>query len=126
MAKTVCVVLGIGFLLVGLIGFVAPGFLGAHLSAAHNAIHLLSGAVALYLGLKGSLAAARSFCIAFGVVYLALGVIGFAVGEGSDRMWDLIPGTLMLGTMDHVIHVLLGAIFLVGGFGTRKDVLRSA
>jgi hypothetical protein len=126
MAKTVCVVLGIGFLLVGLIGFVAPGFLGAHLSAAHNAIHLLSGAVALYLGLKGSLAAARSFCIAFGVVYLALGVIGFAVGEGSDRMWDLIPGTLMLGTMDHVIHVLLGAIFLVGGFGTRKDVLRHA
>jgi hypothetical protein len=126
MAKTVCVVLGIGFLLVGLIGFVAPSFLGAHLSAAHNAIHLLSGAVALYLGLKGSLAAARSFCIAFGVVYLALGVIGFAVGEGSDRMWDLIPGTLMLGTMDHLIHVLLGAIFLVGGFGTRKGVLRTA
>ena len=31
MAKTVCKILGVVFLLVGLIGFVSPNLLGAHL-----------------------------------------------------------------------------------------------
>src|SRR5687767_12847220 len=77
MAKTIATILGIVFILVGLIGFAAPGLLGAHLSTAHNVIHLVSGAAALYLGLKGSLSAARMFCLVFGAVYLLLGVAGF-------------------------------------------------
>ena len=55
MAKTIATILGIGFLLVGILGFVAPGILGMHLSPAHNVVHLVTGAVSLFLGLKGSL-----------------------------------------------------------------------
>ncbi|MGH9855929.1 MAG: DUF4383 domain-containing protein, partial [Blastocatellia bacterium] len=73
MAKTICKVLGTIFLVVGLLGFIAPNLMGMHLSAAHNVIHLVSGAVALYLGYAGTLNAARLFCLGFGAVYLLLG-----------------------------------------------------
>jgi hypothetical protein len=121
MAKTIATILGVVFILVGLVGFAAPGLLGAHLSPAHNVIHLVSGAIALYLGLKGSLSATKMFCLIFGAVYLLLGVVGFAVGTGADRMFQVIAGTLELGTMDHIIHVVLGLIFLVGGLMTKAD-----
>ena len=121
MAKKICIVLGVVFILVGLVGFVAPNLLGAHLSLAHNLIHLVSGAIALYLGLKGSANAVRLFCLIFGVVYFLLGVAGFAIGEGADKMWAVLPGTLELGTADHAIHVLLGIVFLVGYFGSKRS-----
>jgi Domain of unknown function (DUF4383) len=132
MAKTIATVLGVVFLLVGIVGFVAPGFLGTHLSLAHNLIHIISGAVALYFGLAGTLAAARLFCLVFGAVYLLLGVVGFLMGApgtatvghiGPDsRLFALLPGTLELGTMDHTIHILLGILFLIGGLLTKADV----
>ena len=125
MAKTIATLLGVVFILVGLLGFAMPGLLGAHLTPAHNVVHLVSGAVALYLGLKGSLSAARMFCLVFGAVYLLLGVVGFAVGSGEDRMFDL-AGILHLGTVDHIIHILLGAIFLIGGLMTGGSPVAAA
>ena len=118
MANRVATILGVVFLLVGLLGFVMPHALGAHLSLLHNIIHLVSGAISLWLGLKGTPSAARNFCIAFGAVYLLLGVAGFVLGTGADRMFAVIPGQLELGTVDHVIHVALGVVYLIGGFMT--------
>jgi hypothetical protein len=118
MAKTVCKILGVIFLLVGLIGFVSPNLLGAHLSPVHNIVHIVSGAIALYLGFAGSLSGAKTFCLVFGVVYLALGILGMALGAGADRMWML--GPLHFGQVDHGIHALLGVIFLAGGLFTKK------
>ena len=118
MAKTVCKILGVVFLLVGVAGFAAPRLLGAHLDPAHNLVHIISGVIALYLGFAGSLSAARAFCLIFGVVYLALGLIGMVLGGAPDRMWDV--GPLHLGTVDHGIHLLLGAIFLAGGMFTKR------
>ncbi len=131
MAKTVATLLGVLFILVGLIGFVAPGFLGTHLSLAHNLVHLISGAVSLYFGLKGTLAGARLFCIVFGLVYGLLGVAGFLLGgsgqhtipgisHGTDsRLLTVLPGSLEFATMDHVVHLLLAVIYLIGGFMTK-------
>lgn len=118
MANRVATILGVVFLLVGILGFVMPGLLGAHLSPAHNIIHLVSGAISLWLGLKGTPAAARKFCIVFGAVYLLLGIAGFVFGTGPDRMLAVIPGQLELGTMDHIIHVVFGVVYLAGGFLT--------
>jgi hypothetical protein len=138
MAKTICKILGVVFLLVGLVGFVMPGFLGTHLSVVHNLVHIISGAIALYLGFAGSLSAARLFCIVFGIVYLLLAICGFLLGSDQastiagmtnmardTRLWKVIPGQLELGTMDHVVHVLLGIVFLIGGFLTKADVARA-
>jgi hypothetical protein len=118
MAKTICKVLGVIFLLVGIAGFVKSDLLGAHLSLAHNLVHIVSGAVALYFGFAGSLSGARGFCLIFGVVYLALGILGMALGTGETRLW--VVGPLHLGTADHGIHILLGVIFLAGGLFTKK------
>jgi hypothetical protein len=125
MAKTIATILGAVFILVGLAGFVMPGLLGAHLSTTHNLIHLVSGALALYFGLAGSLSGAKMFCLIFGAVYLLLGVAGFALGEGTERMFLVIPGALELGTMDHIIHVVLGLAFLGGGLMTRSEAAAS-
>ena len=59
MAKTVCKILGVVLLLVGVCGFVAPRLLGAHLTPAHNVVHLLSGSGIAFIrdlvyGWKGS------------------------------------------------------------------------
>ena len=118
MAKTVCKILGVVFLLVGLLGFVSPNLLGAHLNAAHNVVHIVSGALALYFGFAGTLAGAKTFSLVFGVVYLGLGVLGMAMGTGADRMWML--GPLHFGQVDHGIHILLGVVFLAGGLFTKK------
>jgi hypothetical protein len=135
MAKMVATILGAAFVLVGLLGFIAPGMLGMHLSTAHNLIHIVSGAIALYFGLAGTLAAARMFNIIFGVVYLLLGLVGFLAGtQATPSMPDMtpnahllkiLPGTLEFGTMDHVVHILLGLVFILGGVLTRGDVRRA-
>ena len=119
MAKIVCKILGVVFLLVGVCGFVKPDLLGAHLSPVHNVVHLVSGAIALYLGFAGTLSAAKAFCLVFGVVYLALGILGMGLGGGEGRMWMI--GPLHLGQADHGIHILLGVIFLAGGLFTKRE-----
>ncbi len=139
MAKRICTILGVVLLLVGILGFVAGGPMSdmttAHLTGTHNVVHVLSGAIALYLGLKGTQAAARLFCLVFGVVYLLLGVVGYLTGGAgapsagvpgphSDHMLRLLPGTLELGSGDHGIHILLGVVFLIGGLLTKAYVDR--
>lgn len=135
MAKTVSTILGAAFVLVGLAGFFAPNLLGAHLTPAHNVIHLASGAAALYFGLAAAPARARLFAIIFGAFYLLLGVMGFFFGAGgetalplharqgvNEHMFMPVPGVLELGTVDHVLHLLLGAVFLIAGLLSRARV----
>jgi hypothetical protein len=135
MAKTIATIMGVAFLLIGLIGFVSPAFIGTHLSMTHNLVHLVSGAVSLYFGLAGTLAAARLFDLAFGVVYGLLGVAGFLFGGagtstlgghadmGNDgNLLKVIPGALELGTMDHTLHILIAVVYLIGGLLTRGDL----
>ena len=128
MAKTIATLLGVLFILAGLVGFAWPTPMGAHFTPAHNVIHLVSGAVSLYLGLKGTLSAAKMFGFAFGAVYLLLGVAGFLAGttvtEGghTDTMLRLIPGTLEFGRTDHIIHIIFGGLYLVGAFMTSAGV----
>ena len=124
MAKTIATILGVVFILVGIVGFFAPGLMGTHLSTTHNLVHIISGVIALYFGLAGSLGAAKTFDIVFGIVYALLGVCGFLIGMGKpDYMFDALGSIgLHLGTMDHVVHILLGVVFLIGGFLTRADV----
>ena len=51
----------------------------------------------------------------FGIVYGLLGVVGFVKGT-----LDIPALKLMLGQVDHVIHVVLGIGFLAGGLLTKK------
>ena len=114
MAKTVAKILGVVLLLVGILGFThLLDSLGAHLSPVHNLVHIISGVISLYFGFAGSLGGAKSFCTIFGLVYLLLGLVGMVKG-------DLMIGPLMLGTVDHGIHLIVGAAYLAGGLLTKK------
>ena len=118
MAKTVCKILGVVFLLVGVAGFASPGLLGAHLTPPHNVVHIVTGVITLYFGFAGSLNGAKGFCLVLGVLYLALGAVGMAIGVDAERMW--VVGPLHLGRIDHAIHILLGVVFIAGGMFTKK------
>lgn len=80
MARKVCIIMGVGLFVAGVLGFVMPTFLGTHLSIAHTLIHLASGALALYFGLAGTMKRAKIFSIVFGTVYAFLGLAGFIAG----------------------------------------------
>lgn len=117
MAKLICKVLGIGFVLVGIVGFIQPNLLGMHLSTVHSVIHLATGAVALYFGFAATEAAARTFSLAFGAVYFLLGVLGFVAPDlvASVIQAHAVAGTARDLTPDNIVHLILGALFLVGG-----------
>ena len=138
MAKTICIVLGVVFLLAGLLGFIMPRLAGLHLSPAHNVIHIVSGAAALYFGLARSRSEARLFAITFGLVYVLLGITGFwlgtndsivqaehggqDVGMSESQVFRPIPGVLVFGKIDHILHLLLGAAFLAAGFVSKAPI----
>lgn len=130
MARKTSLVLGVLFILLGILGFSMPHMAGTHLSSTHNLIHLASGAAAVYFGIQRNASTARLFCCFFGLFYLLLGILGFAMGRpntateiiGSgmatpDRfLWTVIPGKLALGIRDHVLHIILAAVFLLVGW----------
>ena len=74
----------------------------------------------MYFGLTATQAAGRTFCLVLGAVYGLLGLAGFVAG-GTDYTFTIIPGALVLvlGTMDHLVHLILGAVFLSVGWGWR-------
>src|SRR5688500_11785478 len=116
MAQTACKILGVAFLIAGLVGFVQPHFLGFHFTTIHNVIHLATAAVALYLGFAGTVTAARTFCLTFGSVYALLGVLGFLapglVATVLGHSGALSAGELM---PDNLFHIAAGGAFLVAG-----------
>jgi hypothetical protein len=112
MARTWCKISGIVLILVGIAGFVRPDLLGMHLTPIHNAVHLLSGLIAVAVGFAGSFSASRAFCLTFGAIYLLLGVLGFAAPQVVARLLQAHAGGL---GPDNVVHVVLGAAFLIFG-----------
>jgi hypothetical protein len=117
MAKAICKILGLVFLIVGLMGFIFPNLLGMHLSSIHNIIHLISAALALYFGFAASPSAARAFSLIFGAVYLLLGALGFIAPEPVIELLQAhhAPGGLRSLSADNIVHLLLGAIFIIAG-----------
>ena len=127
MARTTCKVLGLAFLVAGLVGFVQPHFLGFHLTTIHNVIHLATAAVALYLGFAGTLTAARTFCLTFGAVYALLGVLGFlAPGLVATVLGH--PGPVSGGdlTPDNLFHIVAGGAFVLAGMKGSPAAVRAS
>jgi hypothetical protein len=116
MAKSLAVLFGIVFLVIGILGFVPAVtkdqmLLGIfHVNTAHNCVHLLSGVVALFCGMSG-VGASRIYFRIFGLVYAAVAIMGF-----------LNPGdTMLLGLISNNnattwLHVVIAAVSLLIGF----------
>jgi hypothetical protein len=117
MAKTMAVLFGIVFLLIGILGFVPAVtkddmLLGIfHVNAAHNFVHLLSGVAALICGMTG-IGASRTYFKIFGVVYGLVAVLGF-MNPGEHTM---LLGLISNNTADTWLHVAIAAVSLIIGF----------
>jgi hypothetical protein len=115
MVKTMAVLFGVVFLVIGILGFVPAVtkdhmLLGIfHVNAAHNVVHLLSGAVALFAGMT-SVGASRTYFRIFGIVYGLVAVLGFFVGDG------MLLGLISNNTADTWLHVAIAAVSLILGF----------
>ena len=120
MLKTAATLFGVVFLVVGVLGFV-PGItnnemlLGIfHVNAAHNVVHLLSGAIALWTG-RTSAAYARLYFRVFGVVYGLVAVLGFYAGDG------MLLGLISNNMPDTWLHVAIAVVALALGFAVKDD-----
>jgi Domain of unknown function (DUF4383) len=121
MHKKLSLLFGVVFLAIGILGFV-PGItreehlLGIfHVNAAHNAVHNLTGLIALVAGLASEHAATLFFRI-FGVVYGLVAMLGFIYGDRP------ILGFISNNVADTWLHVGIAAVSLLLGFAVKETV----
>lgn len=116
MLKSVAVVFGVIFLVIGVLGFFPEvtfegKLLGVfHVNTAHNLIHVLTGVVAILCGAVGG-CAPRLFFKIFGVIYALVAILGFYYGEQP------ILGIIANNMADNLFHVIVAAFALYLGFG---------
>jgi hypothetical protein len=115
---------GAVYLLVGLLGFFGHkdgedfagreghSLLGFQVNNLHNIVHLAIGAALLAAAAAGW-RAARSANLTVGVVYLALGIIGFFIQKTDVNI-------VALNVNDHFLHLISGAILTAVALSGRK------
>ena len=126
LAKWWAALAGVVLVLVGLLGFVSNPLVGAQAGALvptdalHNVVHLVTGALALYIafGLKGQNLA--NGVIGFGVLYTVI----FLAVLISPNLFGLF--SVSANVVLHVIHFALAAVSLAVGYMARTAVMRTA
>ena len=117
--RTASILIGIVFIVVGILGFFDNPVVGAsegaifHADSFHNTVHLVSGALFLLIALA-SPARAGLFLKIFGLVYLLLGIIGLT-RIGDEGMTEIF-GILHVNGADNYLHIGLGVLILLAGF----------
>lgn len=123
--KSLATLIGVVFIAVGILGFIDNPIVGEsekaifHADKLHNIVHIASG-VLFVLFAMASASAARSFMILFGIVYLALGVIGL-INIGTEGMGKLL-GILHVNGADNLLHAGLGILILLAAAVSRRTV----
>jgi hypothetical protein len=118
MLKTIAIIYGIVFLIIGILGFLPTISPEQHLigifriNAAHNIVHLLTGIIAIGVGLKDARASSIFFRI-FGVIYLIVAILGFYYVN------EPIFGIIANNMADAWLHVLIAIVTLYLGFGVK-------
>src|SRR5262245_38867080 len=116
-SKSAALIIGIIFIAVGLLGFVPNPIVGAenalfHTDTIHNLVHIISGALFVYVSM--SMPARASLVLkVFGVVYFLLGVWGMFI-LGPDGMGSLL-GFLHVNAYDNYLHIALGVVIFLAG-----------
>jgi hypothetical protein len=128
--QKICISFGIALIVVGFLGVLIPSLMGMHLSVIHNGIHIGSGALAVWSGASNPKRAVR-FTIVFGAIYGFLGIVGFVLGEpgypalgsmeADQNLLRLVPSFFELGTMDHIVHMLISAFLLYTAYFFRSE-----
>lgn len=87
-------------------------------NAWHNVVHILTGAIGLFVAGY----AARQYALWLGAIYLILALWGFAIGSG-----DSILGFVPVDTEDNILHAVLGVLGVLAALATpRREADRPA
>jgi hypothetical protein len=126
MAKKWCMVFGIIFLVLGVLGFIPNPLISMdglfQVDAVHNIIHLITGLVLVYAGKKSAGGATTALKV-FGIIYLVIAILGFLmIGGGSG---DLLRFIGMNGA-DNWLHLILSLLLAWGGFKKSKGGMSSS
>ncbi len=117
--KNSVLVLGIVFVLIGLLGFFNNPIIGLFaVNALHDLVHLLSGILAIIFAVNSE-KAARTFSQVFGVIYALVAILGFATPT-------FMVNLLNTNTADNWLHVVLALVFLGLGFLSKPAMAESA
>lgn len=110
-ARLAAIVLGIVFVLIGLLGFFNNPVLGLFaVNPAHNVVHIVSGVV-LLAGAYSSLGSSLALKI-IGIVYVIVAILGF-FAVSADGM---LLGFIQMNDADKWLHVVLAVVILAAGF----------
>ncbi len=112
MAKKLSLVFGTVFVLLGLLAFVDNGIVGSAgfftTDFNHDLIHLLTGLVFLFVGLKKPESASKALRI-FSIIYIIVAVLGFVLVPQGGSLF----GLMLLTASDHILHLVLGVVIYV-------------
>ncbi len=116
MVKAAAILVGLIFLLIGIVGFVpaitpANGMLLGifHVNTAHNIVHLASGIVFLLCGMAGT-GPSQTFFRIFGIILGVVGLLGFFYGDNA------LLGIVANNTAGTWLYVVLAVVMLFFGF----------
>jgi hypothetical protein len=112
-AKTIALVFGIIYTLVGLVGFLSPlgGTFGMtpvpllglfYVNLVHNIVHLVIGVPGLLMA--GTMDGALRYLRVFGIILVIVAIAGFVV----DNPFGILP----IGGQDRWLHLASGLIML--------------
>ena len=114
-ARTAALVLGVVFIIVGVLGYISNPLVGPYgifiTNSMHNLVHIISG-IFLLIGVYTALTPSMALKI-LGVVYAIVAVLGFVMMKGGDGVMFGIA----MNSLDHWLHVVLAIVILAAGFG---------
>lgn len=117
--RVVALVIGIVFLLIGILGLiVAPtggSLLGFDVDLVHNLVHLLTGILGLAAAFTGQ---SRLFNRVFGIIYIVVGIAGLLPFLYFDQR---LLGIMHVNAADNVLHLVVGIVAAAVGFFAERN-----
>lgn len=122
-AKTAALIIGVIFIAVGLLGFIDNPIIANsdqaifHADTTHSIVHIVSGVLFVLIAMAAP-GSAATFLVIFGIVYLAIGILG-ATSIGDAGMTKVL-GFLHVNPADNYLHIALGIVIALAGMATRR------
>jgi Domain of unknown function (DUF4383) len=112
--RIVAMVIGIVFLVIGLLGLIfdttSGSLLGFDVDLVHNLVHLLTGILGIAAAMTGW---SRRFNQIFGIIYLLVGLAGLIPGLYFSQR---LLGIMYVNAADNILHLVIGIVAAGVGF----------
>ncbi len=125
MVRTVAAILGVALVGAGLLGFVGNPIVGPGpnnngtdvlfaANSVHNIVHLVTGALALYIAFGLSGAQQANALLGFGILYVVI-FVAVLISPTLFGLFDPIPANMPL----HLLHAALAVVGIGVGYMAR-------